>query len=139
MSIKTTEELRQCAIEDGHDPDKVECWHCMDGACYPDYGMAPHRHVGENIIGSTQTEPQSEWPDNFEPDWDGIHESERANYTGPMQGLWYCPKDCEHGGITKNKPRIPNETTAQVFKDSDAGENLHEYSSAEELFEDLGI
>lgn len=63
----------------------------------------------------------------------------KAELQRRAEGLWYCPKDCEHGGITKNKPRIPNETTAQVFKDSDAGENLHEYSSTDELFEDLGI
>lgn len=48
----------------------MTCKHCdMDGDCvYPMYGLAPHDHVGENIIGSTKIRPKDEWPDNFVED-----------------------------------------------------------------------
>jgi len=34
---------------------------------------------------------------------------------------------------------IPNEITLQTFEDTDAGRNLTEYASAEEMFKKLGI
>jgi hypothetical protein len=48
------------------DPDDSEC-------CFPTYGVAPHTHDMSktgSVIGSTVILPESEWPDNFEPDKD---------------------------------------------------------------------
>jgi DNA-damage-inducible protein J len=35
--------------------------------------------------------------------------------------------------------KIPNEETAQTFRDSDAGRNLHHYESKEEMYRDLEL
>lgn len=35
--------------------------------------------------------------------------------------------------------RIPNETTRQTFRDTDAGENVVAYADAEEMFRKLGL
>lgn len=35
--------------------------------------------------------------------------------------------------------RVPNETTSQTFKDTDAGKNLIDCDSAEDMFSKLGI
>jgi len=46
----------------------VTCEHCEipgEGCAYPYYGLAPHTHVGDRLIGSTKLKPKAEWPDNF--------------------------------------------------------------------------
>lgn len=55
----------------------MSCEFCSDPdgeCCFPYYGVAPHTHdlsrTG-SVIGSTAILPESEWPDNFEPDKDG--------------------------------------------------------------------
>lgn len=103
--MEITEEMRRIATESGLDPDLVECWSCLDGQTTPWYGVAPHRHIGTGIIGSTEILGKREWPANFEPDWEGIPESERESYEGALCGVWYCEKDCKHGGITTAKER----------------------------------
>ena len=45
------------------------CDHCHDGegnSIYPYYGLAPHSHIGESLIGSTIF--TGELPNNFEPE-----------------------------------------------------------------------
>lgn len=83
----------------GKDPATVKCWHCLDGDAYPQYGRAPHKSFLEGLSLTNQL-PQSEWPADFEPDWVGFEEEKKEGYDGPMCGTWYCPKDCEFGGIT---------------------------------------
>lgn len=56
----------------------VNCPVCDDGeggCVYPYYGMAPHTHEWlDKHRCSTVILPESEWPDNFEPDpEDGHH------------------------------------------------------------------
>jgi len=48
----------------------VTCEHCdtPDGCAYPIYGLAPHKHLGNEMIGSTVLEPKDQWPDNFVED-----------------------------------------------------------------------
>jgi hypothetical protein len=49
----------------------MPCKHCDDGeggCAYPYYGMAPHKHVGTEMAGSTVLDPKDEWPDNFSED-----------------------------------------------------------------------
>jgi antitoxin component of RelBE/YafQ-DinJ toxin-antitoxin module len=35
--------------------------------------------------------------------------------------------------------KMPNEETAEVFRDTDRGKNLKRFDDANELFEDLGL
>lgn len=97
---KPSESDIQFAIKSGKDPEKIKCWTCFDGEFFPQYGRAPHQSFIETTLKGKMADdlPQSKWPDNFEPDWDDIPESERESYTGPMCGVWYCPNNCEHGG-----------------------------------------
>jgi len=47
------------------------CDHCNDGdgnCAYPHYGLAPHKHVGKEMIGSTVINAKADWPDNFAED-----------------------------------------------------------------------
>jgi DNA-damage-inducible protein J len=37
------------------------------------------------------------------------------------------------------EPRIPNATTRKALHDAEAGRNMTDYASVEEMFEDLGI
>lgn len=51
----------------------TNCEYCGDGdggCIFPMFGLAPHRHVGNQMIGSTQFLDQSQWPANFSPDLD---------------------------------------------------------------------
>ena len=51
----------------------MTCEHCDDGigeCIYPYYGMAPHKHNGGSMIGSTIIIPPDQWPVNFKPDLD---------------------------------------------------------------------
>lgn len=46
----------------------MPCEYCDDGegrSVYPYYGMAPHRHEGSEMVGSTVIAPKEEWPENF--------------------------------------------------------------------------
>ena len=67
----------------------MACEFCTDPdgePCYPQYGVAPHRHTGMDgtpLMGQTVVLPKSEWPSNFQ---------ERE----PGFGIWWCP-DCGHG------------------------------------------
>lgn len=78
----------------GGDPmaeEKRCCEHCDDGdgfSVFPYYGLAPHKHVGKSMIGSTVILDKSEWPDNFheDPECEGC-----GSYT-------HCP----HCGIGSN-------------------------------------
>lgn len=61
----------------------MSCEFCTDEdgeVCLPIYGLAPHEHIGESIIGSTHILPKEQYPPYFEPDpeEDGM-------------GTWYCP------------------------------------------------
>lgn len=66
----------------------MSCEFCTDpdgAACFPIYGVGPHRHVGvtddpSSILGSTEHLPQSEWPTNY-----------RENPDEPGSGIWWCP------------------------------------------------
>lgn len=45
------------------------CEHCNDGegnCAYPIYGLSPHKHIGEQMIGSTVIDDKETWPDNFQ-------------------------------------------------------------------------
>jgi len=47
------------------------CEHCNNGegeCAYPWYGMAPHKHEGKQMVGSTVVDDKSEWPENFDED-----------------------------------------------------------------------
>jgi len=66
----------------------MSCQHCTDPdgqACFPIYGVGPHRHEGGTIIGSTRMLPKEEWPANFEEDPEC-----------PGLGVWWCP-ECGDG------------------------------------------
>ena len=66
----------------------MSCEHCTDPdgyACLPQYGLAPHKHVGASFIGSTVILPKDEWPDNF------VEDAEC-----PGMGTWFCP-ECREG------------------------------------------
>jgi hypothetical protein len=67
----------------------MSCTYCTDPdgvACFPIYGLGPHRHEGENWIGSTVMLPKEEWPTNY------LEKPE-----GSGQGVWWC----EHCGDGK--------------------------------------
>ena len=64
----------------------MSCEHCtgLDGeSLYPYYGLAPHCHVCNNMIGSTVF--TGEKVDGFTPDNDD-----------PRMGIWWCP-NCGEG------------------------------------------
>ena len=66
----------------------TKCKKCADGYFYPQYGLAPHIHVGEDhvIFGSTRILPRDRWPENFVEDKDD-----------PGCGIYYCPnKSCRN-------------------------------------------
>lgn len=66
----------------------MSCKHCTDPggeACFPVYGIGPHRHEGEHWIGSTVMLDKAEWPTNYREDKDC-----------PGMGVWWCPK-CGEG------------------------------------------
>ena len=47
------------------------CESCNDGegeCVFPFYGLAPHKHIGEKMIGSTVIDPETGWPPNFHED-----------------------------------------------------------------------
>jgi hypothetical protein len=71
------------------------CEYCHDGdgySVFPYYGVAPHVHESEHIIGSTKILSESEWPENFEHDEDS-----------PGCGTYlYCP-NCFAGEFNPNK------------------------------------
>lgn len=57
-------------------PQAVNCQDCDDGeggCIYPHTGLAPHTHVGQHMIGSTQFLDKSHYPANFsiDPDANG--------------------------------------------------------------------
>lgn len=61
----------------------MSCEHCTDEngeACYPMYGVGPHRHEGDGMLGSTVILPRDEWPSNYweDPECPGL-------------GVWTCP------------------------------------------------
>jgi hypothetical protein len=61
------------------------CDACLDPDgenCFPIYGVAPHTHVGDQMIGSTRLLPRTSWPENFRPD---PNERGHGVYT-------HCPK-----------------------------------------------
>lgn len=76
----------------------MACDHCgADGddvseCIYPYYGVAPHKHdlsKTGSYIGSTVVLPESEWPDNFSPDFED-----------PSCGIYtHCPKCGAAGSI----------------------------------------
>ncbi|MEH6434344.1 hypothetical protein [Massilia sp. DD77] len=78
----------------------MSCEYCTDpdGApCVPYYGVGPHRHAGDKIIGSTVLLPEAEWPTNYREDPDE-----------PGCGVWWCghcgegkPDDMEAGASHK--------------------------------------
>jgi len=49
------------------------CEYCNDGdgnCAYPMYGVAPHKHAGEQMIGSTVIDDKDTWPENFQEDFE---------------------------------------------------------------------
>lgn len=62
----------------------MSCDYCTDPdgePCFPVYGVGPHRHVGDNLMGSTVMLPREKWPSNFQEDPEC-----------PGLGVWWCPK-----------------------------------------------
>jgi hypothetical protein len=76
----------------------MSCEFCTDpdgAACFPVYGLAPHRHVGTSMIGSTVTLPQKEWPANFTEDPEC-----------PGMGVWSCPNCGAGKHDDKERPHV---------------------------------
>lgn len=78
LSIYDTEDMPVCMwarrLESENQPKAANCQYCDDGdggCIFPHFGLAPHIHVGDPEIGSTQFLDQSKWPANFSPNESG--------------------------------------------------------------------
>lgn len=72
------------------------CEYCNDGdgeCIYPMYGLAPHKHQADSMMGSTVVEDEPIWPDNFCEDHEapGLGSYNYCLHCGRPndEGLWY--------------------------------------------------